>query len=119
MNKIRFYAVGALLVLLLASCSSGPSKHSYGPYSEADVFYRQGNYAKAIGKYQEYLTSNPQGNLAATAAYSVGKCYLATGDTAKARESFAEVTRKYPGTSWAAFAQDHLGISKGISEESQ
>ena len=108
MKKIRLFTVIALSSLMFVSCASGPSKHSFGPYSEAENFYKKGNYPKAIEKYQEYLTANPQGNLAAIAQYYIGKSYAASGDTAKAIESFKQVAQQYPKTSWADFAGEQL-----------
>jgi TolA-binding protein len=115
MRKMGLFAGVALLGFVLASCSSGPSKRAFGPYSEAETFYRQANYPKAIEKYQEYLTSFPQGNLAATAEYYIGKSYLAAGDTVKARESFERVAAKFPKTSWGAFAKEQLEILDGTA----
>jgi TolA-binding protein len=106
MKKVRLFTVFALSGLMFASCASGPSKHSFGPYSEAENLYKKGNYPKAIEKYQEYLTANPQGNLAAIAQYYIGKSYAASGDTVKAVENFNQVINQYPGTSWADFSKE-------------
>ena len=108
MKKMRLLAVGALLGMMLASCASHSSKRSFGPYSDAENLYKKGNYFKAIEKYQEYLASYPQGNMAAVAEYYVAKSYAVSGDTAKARESFERVVTRYPGTSWAAFSAEQL-----------
>lgn len=113
MKKMRFFAAWVFLGAMLASCASGPLKHSFGPYSEAETFYRKGNYPKAIEKYQEYLTVNPQGNLAAIAEYYAAKSYAASGDTAKACEGFERVVAKYPQTSWAEFSKDRLEMLQG------
>ena len=116
MGKTRFFALFALLSLMFASCASGPSKHSYGPYSEAETFYKKGNYPKAIAKYQEYLTSNPQGSMAAIAEYYVAKSQLASGDRIKARENFERVMAQYPKTSWAAFSKEQLEMLQGPAQ---
>ena len=108
MKKIVYFSVLAFLGVTLASCAFHTSKHSFGPYSDAETFYKKGNYSKAIEKYQEYLSENPQGNLAPTAEYYVAKSWLASGDTAKARESFERVIEKFPKTSWAAFSKEQL-----------
>ena len=108
MKKMRLFAAGALLGVMLASCASSAPKHSFGPYSEAETFYKKGNYSKAIEKYQEYLAVNPQGNLAAIARYYIAKSYIASGDTPKARENFEQAVKGYPGTSWAEFAKEQL-----------
>jgi TolA-binding protein len=113
MKKMKLFAMVALSGVMLASCAFRSSSHSFGPYSEAEAFYRKANYPKAIEKYQEYLAANPQGNLAAIAEYYVAKSYIASGDTAKARESFERVTTKFPGSSWAAFSKEQLDMLQG------
>ncbi len=116
MKKMRFFAVWALLAVMLASCASRPLRHSFGPYSEAETFYKKGNYPKAIEKYQEYLAGNPRGNLAAIAEYYIAKSYGASGDTAKACEGFERVVKQFPGTSWAAFAKEQLERLQGAAK---
>jgi TolA-binding protein len=118
MKKMRLFAVGALLGVMLASCASHShfSKNSFGPYSEAETFYKKGNFPKAIEKYQEYLAGHPQGNMAAIAEYYIAKSYAASGDKAKAREIFEQVMKKFPGTSWADFAKDQLALQQSSSE---
>jgi len=115
MRKIKLFAGIAFLGLMLASCSFGSSQRAFGPYSEAETFYRQANYPKAIKKYQAYLALYPQGNLAAISEYYIAKSYLASGDKAKARENFERVIEKFPKTSWAAFAKEQLETLSGAS----
>ncbi|MFA5168859.1 MAG: tetratricopeptide repeat protein [Candidatus Omnitrophota bacterium] len=116
MKKIRFFAVGALLGVMLASCAFRSSGHSFGPYSDAETFYKKGDYPGAIEKYQEYLAGNPQGNLAAIARYYIAKSYIASGDTSKACENFKQVMEQYPQTSWADFAKEQLGMLQGAAK---
>jgi TolA-binding protein len=116
MKKVRLFAVGAVLSMMLASCAFHAPKYSFGPYSEAETFYKKGNYPKAIEKYQEYLTVNPQGNLAAIAEYSIAKSYAASGSPDKARESFGRVSEKFPGTSWAEFSKEQLEMMQGDAQ---
>ncbi len=113
MKKMRLFAVWALLGVMFASCAFHSPKYSFGPYSEAENFYKKGNYPKAIEKYQEYLASAPRGNMAAIAEYYIAKSHLASGDTAKAREGFDRVVTQFPGTSWADFAKEQLETLSG------
>ncbi len=113
MGKVRLLAVGALLGVLLASCASSSPKYSFGPYSEAETFYKKGNYPKAIEKYQEYLVVHPQGNLAAIAEYYIAKSHVLSGDKDKARDGFEHVVKNFPGTSWAEFSKDQLEMLRG------
>lgn len=116
MIKIRIFVIGTLSCMMLASCAFRSPGHSFGPYSEAEAFYKNGNYPKAVEKYQEYLSANPQGNMAAIAEYYIAKSQAASGDTVKARESFERVAEKYPQTSWAAFAKEQLEILQGAAK---
>ncbi len=92
----------------VASCASRSSVNAFGPYSAAETYYKQADYPKAIAKYQEYLASNPKGNLAAIANYYIGKSYASSGDQVKALEFYAKVVTDFPGTSWAEFSKDQL-----------
>ncbi len=116
MKKMRLWAVGALLGAMLSSCAFHSVGHSFGPYSEAEAFYKKGNYPKAIEKYQEYLTGNPRGGLAPIAEYYIAKSYSASGDTAKARENFERVVAQYPKTSWADFSKEQLEVLQGAEK---
>ncbi len=113
MKKMGLAVMMVLSGVMLASCAFRSSSHSFGPYSDAENFYKKGNYPKAIAKYQEYLAANPQGNLAAIAEYYTAKSYVASGDTAQARDRFEQVKQKFPGTSWAAFAKEQLEMMQG------
>ena len=114
MKKMRLFGVLAFLSVMFSSCAFHSASHSFGAYSEAETFYKKGNYPKAIEKYQEYLAENPQGNLAAIAEYYVAKSYVASGDTAQACESFEQVAEEFPGTSWAEFAKEQLETLRGV-----
>jgi len=116
MKKVSFFAVWALTSLIFTSCAFHASSRSFGPYSDAENFYKKGNYPKAIGKYQEYLSGNPQGNLAAIAQYYIAKSYGASGDTVKAVENYKRVIKQYPKTSWADFAEEQLELLQSSSQ---
>ena len=116
MKTVRLFVVVALLGVMFASCAFHSSRRSFGPYSDAEAFYKKGDYPKAVEKYQEYLAVNPQGNLAATAQYYIAKSYAVSGDMAKACENFEQVVKQYPGTSWAAFAKEQLEKLQGAAK---
>ena len=116
MKKTGFFLIWMLLGVMFASCASSSPKHSFGPYSDAENFYKKGNYPKAIEKYQEYLTVNPRGNLAAIAEYFIAKSYVASRDTLKARDGFKRVMERFPGTSWAEFSKEQLKTLNGTAE---
>jgi TolA-binding protein len=108
MKMTRALVMVTFLGLMAASCAFRSSEHRFGPYSEAETFYKKGNYPQAIGKYQEYLAGNSQGNMAAISEYYIAKSYVASGDESKARESFQKVVNQYPKTSWADFSEEQL-----------
>jgi len=103
-----------MLAILLTSCSHF-QETSFGPYSDAEKLYQSGKYEKAIEKYQEYLGTNPQGNMAAIAEYYTGKSYAALSKPEEAKVAFQRVIERYPDTSWADFSKtqlDNLGAAK-------
>ncbi|MCB1055625.1 MAG: tetratricopeptide repeat protein, partial [Acidobacteria bacterium] len=48
----------------------------------------------------------------ADAHYTLGLCYLNSGDTAKAREQLGKVLELAPDSSWARDAKEMLGYLK-------
>jgi TolA-binding protein len=110
MKKIHIFMILMISGLVFASCASISSKRSFGPYSDAEAFYKKGNYPKAIEKYQEYLAGHPQGNLAAIAQYYIAKSYLISGKPESARKGFEQVVAKFPRTSWAEFSKEQLEV---------
>ena len=116
MKKTAIFMILILSGIMLASCSFRSSKHVFGPYSEAEDFYKKGDYPKAIEKYREYLAGNPQGNMAAIAEYYIAKSHVAAGDMAKARESFERVITRFPETSWAEFSKEQLKNLQGTAK---
>ena len=112
MTRIKIFAACLVMGFLGISCASQTPASSFGPYSAAETYYAKGNYPKAVEKYQEYLSGNPQGVFAATSEYYIGKSQLLSGDASKARESFERVVTQYPQTSWADFAKEQLDALK-------
>lgn len=80
----------------------------FGTYSEAEKFYNQQSYEKAIAAYQAYIDENPEGNLAVIARYYIGKSHLALGHNAEAKAAFEEIVQKHPDSTWGNFAQTQL-----------
>lgn len=108
MQKLKTILSLLLLGAFLTSCASHSSQYYFGTYSEAEKLYGQGQYEKAIGKYQAYLGENPQGNMAAIAEYYIAKSDVALGKSEEAKTGFQKVIDRYPKTSWAGFAQKQL-----------
>gem|GEM_PF-699392 len=116
MKKIAFLMLLVFSTTGFSSCAFRSAQRNFGPYSEAESFYKKGNYPEAIEKYQEYLAGHPQGNMAAISEYYIAKSYAASGDTVKAREAYERVVQLYPETSWAEFSKDQLDRLQGAPQ---
>lgn len=95
-------------VILFNACVHRSDSFYFGSFSDAEQYFNKGEYEKAIGKYQEYVSENPKGNLSIISRYYVGKSFLALGEKDKARESFEEIVRDYPDQVWANFSKTQL-----------
>ena len=108
-NKPSLPTLALLLCLsILSSCQSRPPSFNFGAYSEAERFYEQGRYEKAIEKYQAYLRENPEGNMAAIASYSMAKSYEALGKLDQARPLYQKIIKEYSHLPWADFSKSRL-----------
>lgn len=94
--------------MFLSSCASSPERYYFGSYSEAERYYNKGEYAKAIDKYKEYLSENPEGNLAVIAHYYLAKSNDSLGKTDEARKIYQEIIDKHPDLVWADFSKTQL-----------
>ncbi|HOW60055.1 MAG TPA: tetratricopeptide repeat protein [Candidatus Omnitrophota bacterium] len=108
MKKIQWLIVFVLMVGFFASCAFHASEYYFGTYSEAEKLYHQGKYEAAIGKYQQYLNQNAQGNTRAIAEYYIAKSYLMLEKKGEAVAQFEKIMKDYPKTSWADFSKQQL-----------
>ena len=66
-------------------------------YWMGEVFYRKGDYRKAIPYYKEYVTVSPRTEAENRMAnYNLGYCYFNTEQLAPSRESFTRFLSVYP-----------------------
>lgn len=75
----------------------------------------QGNYSEAAAKYLAANDDNPDGPLAGDYCLSALRCYLAMGDTGKAKERFDDISARFSGTPVVARALE-LYSEKGSAQ---
>jgi tol-pal system protein YbgF len=96
---------------------SSPEESS--AYKEAFNYFKNGDYASAIGQFENFLESYPQSDLAPGAGYWIGNARYALRDYQLAIEAQKRVINKYPDSSKApdallniATSQHEMGDSK-------
>lgn len=94
--------------LLFPSCVRRSEKFYFGNYSEAERHYNQGEYEKAIEKYQAYVSESPEGDMALISRYYMAKSHAALGQTAEAREIYRKILKESPQSMWAQFAKTQI-----------
>lgn len=109
MSSLRF----SILLLLISSffvtaCARKAQNFYFGNYSEAERHYSQGEYEKAIDKYEAYRQENPEGNLAVIAKYYIAKSHQALGNVDEAKRHYHEIIESYPDLVWANFSKTQL-----------
>lgn len=93
-------------VSAVAPDSNSVSANEYVPagsseseaYKEAYDLFKNGEYANAIARFEAFLQSFPQSNLAPAAAYWIGNARYAMRDYPLAIEAQKQLIGKYPGS---------------------
>lgn len=85
-----------------------PSRHEFGSYSDAEKYYAEGKYEKAISSYQKYINEQPDGNLAVIAQYYIAKSHVALNQSDKANSGFQAIIKQYPDIIWAELSKEQL-----------
>lgn len=108
--KITKYLFLFSLTLTMISCASArpAGDHYFGSYSEAEKLFKQGEYERAIQKYQEYRDENPEGNMAVISQYYIAKSHAMLGHVDTAKDMFQDIIAKHPDLVWANFSQTQL-----------
>ena len=73
------------------------------------TFFASDNYTEALNQFQKYLSANPNGPLAATAALGVAASFDAQGDTNAAANAYKRVISGFSNDNAAAAAKFALG----------
>jgi len=81
-------------------------------YWRADCYFQQGNYKKAILRFDDVVARYPNGNKAADALYREGEALLRLGPAynTAARKAFERVLTEYPDSDRAAEADQQLKL---------
>jgi len=81
-------------------------------YWRADCYFQQGNYKKAILRFDDVVARYPNGNKAADALYREGEALLRLGPAynTAARKAFERVLAEYPDSDRAAEADQQLEL---------
>jgi tol-pal system protein YbgF len=81
-------------------------------YWRADCYFQQGNYKKAILRFDDVVARYPNGNKAADALYREGEALLRLGPAynTAARKAFERVLAEYPDSDRAAEANQQLEV---------
>jgi tol-pal system protein YbgF len=81
-------------------------------YWRADCYFQQGNYKKAILRFDDVVARYPNGNKAADALYREGEALLRLGPAynTAARKAFERVLAEYPDSDRAAEASQQLEL---------
>jgi tol-pal system protein YbgF len=81
-------------------------------YWRADCYFQQGNYKKAILRFDDVVARYPNGNKAADALYREGEALLRLGPgyNTAARKAFERVLAEYPDSDRADEANQQLGL---------
>lgn len=73
-------------------------------YNTAYTDYNKGNYALAVGGFEEYQRLFPDSALADNAMYWIGECLFSQGEYGDALDAFDNLLGRYPRTDKAAAA---------------
>ena len=97
---------------LLASTLVPPSPVENNAYKEAFDFFKNGDYASAIGRFENFLENYPQSNLAPGAAYWIGNARYALRDYQMAIDAQRRLISKYPDSLKASDALLNIASSQ-------
>ena len=85
-----------------------PARHNFGSYSNAEKFYAEGKYEKAIESYQKYIDEQPEGNLAIISQYYIAKSHVALKHNKEAKSGFEGIVQQHPELIWAELSKEQL-----------
>ncbi len=115
---IKSLFISFVCIVFLSGCLRGPSRHQFGDYSNAEKFYAEGKYEKAIDSYSKYIDSHPEGNLSIIAEYYIAKSYAELNKVAEARSGFQAIASKYPDLIWAELSKEQVKALDGLGTAS-
>ena len=87
---------------------SKPKGKPKGIFEKADDHFKNKEWIKAIGEYQNYREKYPKGRRYRQATYMIGLGFVELGQKKEAKSFFNEVVDNYPKTKTAAEAKKQL-----------
>ncbi len=87
---------------------TGGDKNSSASFTQAENFFAQKDWKKAILSYKEYRDDNPKGKLYPEATYKIGVCFQELNMGEEAKVFFEEVMNRFPNASEAKRAKIRL-----------
>jgi len=112
-SKISLYFV-CIALLTLTSCLSRREVFYFGNYSQAEQLFNQGDYLRAIQRYQAYIDENPEGHLAIISQYYIARSHQALGHADEAKTIYERIVRDHPDVVWANFSQTQLNEASNL-----
>jgi len=100
--------IAFLGVFFLSGCLRSPARHQFGDYSNAEKYYAEGKYEKAIDSYEKYVERNDDGNLSIIARYYIAKSNVALQKPDEAKKHFNEIINQYPDVIWAELSKEQI-----------
>ncbi|RME15356.1 MAG: hypothetical protein D6797_06720 [Bdellovibrio sp.] len=94
------------------SSSKGSERKKGGPYTQAEEWFKKGEWKKAILSYQKYRELYPKGSKYADATYKIGVCFQELKMYEDAKVFFEEVIAKFPKSREARKAKYRLSHLK-------
>ncbi len=88
-------------------------------YLKAFGLYSANNFPAAIESFESFLSSSPQSDYAANAAYWIGECHYTLSDLPKAKEAFLRVVENYPNSPKTPDALLKLGYTLSALKEEE
>jgi len=107
-NILKSIYTFAFAAIIFCGCLHMPARHDFGNYSNAERFYSEGKYEKAIDSYQKYINEQPDGNLTIIARYYISKSHVALKQTDKAKSGFQSIIQQYPDLIWAELSKEQI-----------
>lgn len=104
----RIFLIAFVGCFLLSGCLRSPARHQFGDYSNAEKYYAEGKYEKAIDSYQKYVDRNDDGNLSIIARYYIAKSYVALQKPDEAKKYFNVIVNQYPDLIWAELSKEQI-----------
>ena len=107
-NSLKYISAFLGVAFVFCGCLHMPMRHDFGNYSNAERFYSEGKYEKAIDSYQKYINEQPDGNLTIISRYYIAKSQVALKQTDKAKSGFESIIQQYPDLIWAELSKEQI-----------